>query len=309
MAVVAAAVTSAATARPTASKQLQELKIALFPSLDYAPLFLGLKLGIWKKHGLDLKITYVYTGAGLFAAIVSGQTDLATNSPTAGANAIAQGIPLKLIQPAANQAIKGNTEVLVKKESSYQTFKDLEGKTVATINLQGLFHLGLIAAVEEEGGDPLAVKALAMSPNDEPLALAAGRLDAIVIQDPFLTVAKLQNAGFRSLGNPFGKLKYRAPVGAFWTSLSTLEQKAELFRTFRAAWKDCVAAAAKFPKLLRQVIPKYTGMSPKAAELITIPDYITKFGPGSLGPMLKQMTKYGWIKTPPAFTDIYWNGK
>ena len=63
--VLGVAVTSAST-QPSAAAP-REVKLALFPSLDYAPLFVGLKLGIWKKHGLDLKITYVYTGAGLFA--------------------------------------------------------------------------------------------------------------------------------------------------------------------------------------------------------------------------------------------------
>ena len=75
---------SAASARPQSeAATLQQVKLALFPSLDYAPLFVGLKLGIWKKNGLDIKITYTYTGAGLFAAMTSGSADLATNSPTA----------------------------------------------------------------------------------------------------------------------------------------------------------------------------------------------------------------------------------
>jgi NitT/TauT family transport system substrate-binding protein len=308
---IAATVASAALARPAAStakaQNLTELKIALFPSLDYAPLFAGLKRGIWKKHGLDLKITYVFTGAGLFAAIVSGQTDLATNSPTAGANAISQGLPIRLVQPASFQPTKGNTEVLVRKDSEYKEIGDLAGKTVATINLQGLFHLGLIAAVEAEGKDPLSVRALAMSPNDEPLALAAGRLDAIVLQDPFLTIAKLQGA-FRSLGNPFGKLKYRVPVGAFWTSNATLERKAELLQKFKEAWAECVALAKRNPAIVRYVIPKYAGISTQAARLITTPDYVTTIPKNTIGPMLVQMKRYGWVRDIPSYEQIVWSG-
>ena len=107
------------------------------------------------------------------------------------------------------------------------TFGDLAGKTVATINLQGLFHLGTAYAVEKAGGDPKSMRALAMSPADEPNALAAGRLDAIVLQDPFLTTAKQQHGNaFRSLGNPFAEVPYRMPVGAFWTTNNVTDSQA-----------------------------------------------------------------------------------
>jgi NitT/TauT family transport system substrate-binding protein len=303
---------AATSARPQSTAPApQAVKLALFPSLDYAPLFVGLKLGIWKKHGLDLKITYVYTGAGLFAALTSGSADLATNSPTAGANAIAQGLPLKMLTAAAFQATKGNTEVLVRSDSSIRAFGDLAGKTVATINLQGLFHLGTAYAIEKAGKDPASMRALAMAPVDEPNALAAGRLDAIVLQDPFLTTAKLQAGNnFRSLGNPFRELPYRVPVGAFWTTDSTIQAKAALLRKFHAAWKECVAVAEKRTKLTRQIIPKYTGITGTVANLITPPDWTAVPPPRSaLGPMLALAKKYGWIRTIPSYNDIVWNGK
>ncbi len=308
-AVLALAVTSASSQSEAAAPR--EVKLALFPSLDYAPLFLGLKQGIWKKHGLNLKITYVYTGAGLFAALTSGSADLATNSPTAGSNAIAQGLPLKMLTAAALQATKGNTEVLVRSNSSIRNFGDLAGKTVATINLQGLFHLGTAYAVEKAGGDPKSMRALAMSPADEPNALAAGRLDAIVLQDPFLTTAKQQHGNaFRSLGNPFAEVPYRMPVGAFWTTDSVTDAKPALLRKFFTAWKECVAAAERQPKLTRTIIPKYTGITQAVANQITPPDWIArKPSKGQLGPMLALAKRYGWIQTVPAYDQIVWDGK
>jgi NitT/TauT family transport system substrate-binding protein len=303
---------SAASARPQSNAaELQQVKLALFPSLDYAPLFVGLKLGIWKKNGLDIKITYTYTGAGLFAALTSGSADLATNSPTAGSNAIAQGLPLKMLSMASYQPTKGNTEVLVKADSSIKTFGDLAGKTVATINLQGLFHLGTAVAVEKAGKDPMSMKALAMSPADEPNALAAGRLDAIVLQDPFLTTAKLQNGNaFRSLGNPFKELTYKVPVGAFWTSNNAISSKPALLKKFLVAWKESVAAAKARPKLTSQVIPKYTGIATSVSGLITTPEWTSGPPPkNGLGPMLVTLKKFGWIKTIPSYDEIVWNGK
>ena len=100
-----------------------------------------------------------------------------------------QGLPIKMLTPDDYQPTKGNIEVLVKKDSSIQNFADLAGKTVATINLQGQFHLGVANAVEKAGGIPTGSGA-----RDEPGrragGIAANRIDATVMQDPLLSQAK-----------------------------------------------------------------------------------------------------------------------
>jgi hypothetical protein len=44
---------SAASAKPAAAP-LTEVKVGFSPIADYAPLFIGLKLGLFKKQGLDV---------------------------------------------------------------------------------------------------------------------------------------------------------------------------------------------------------------------------------------------------------------
>jgi NitT/TauT family transport system substrate-binding protein len=303
-----AVVPAVSASRSSSQASAQTIKLAVYPSLDYAPMFLGLKLGIFKKFGLNLDITYVYTGAGLFAAITSGQTDLATNSPATGANAISQGLPIQMLTAADYQPIKGNTETLVKKDSSIQSYGDLAGKTIATSSLHGLFQLGLNYAVQKAGKDPNSMHVLTVAPQDEGNALLSGQLDAIVIQDPWLT-QYLATGSYRSIGNPFSVFNYKLPIGAFWTTKSTIAGKAKLLLTFKQAWQACVAAAAKHPATLLTVIPKYTGLDKSLVGKITIPTYTSGLNPASLGPMLKLMQSYGWVGTPPSYSQIYWNGK
>ena len=214
---------------------MMDLNIALFPSLDYAAFYVGLGEGIFEKHGLNVNVEHVFTGTGLFSAITSGQKHLATNSLTSGTVGITNNLPIQAISVAAYQETEGNTEVLVLADSDIQTFGDLAGLTVATINLQGLFHLGVMNAVTAEGGDPKTIEALPMSPADEPTALAAGRVDAIVLQDPFLTQAKADFPEFRPLGNPFSTFDFQLPVGVFWSSTETADANPELMRRFREA--------------------------------------------------------------------------
>jgi NitT/TauT family transport system substrate-binding protein len=310
--IAAAIAASAASARPAKhTAKLQTLKATVYPAADYAPLFIGLKLGIWKKHGIDLKLSYAYTGTALVSAAVSGDADIATNSIASTANAIAQGLPLIMVQAASVQPSKGNTGVLVKADSPYKTYSDLAGKTVGTVNLQGTFHLGLLMAMQKQGADTKSLKALAGSPVDSPALVVAGRLDAAVVQDPFLTQA-LDKYGsqVRNLGNPFSLVPYKIPIGVYLTSTSTLEKKKPLFRAFRAAYKDAVIAANKHLKLTQQIVPKFTGLDKDLVTKIKLPEFVSTVSPGQVGPMLKQMQTFGWIGSGiPGWERLYWNGK
>ena len=202
----------ASTTQSNAAPKTETLKVALYPSTDYAALYAGIKAGVFEKHAIKLDIEQVLTGTGLTAAITSGKADVGTNSPTSMSTGISNGLPVKMVSVADTIPTEGYVEVLVKKDSDIKSFGDLAGKQVATINLQGLFHLGVLNAVKKAGGDPKSVKALAMAPTDEPQALSAGRVDAIVLQDPFVATAK-KNPKFRSLGNPFAELDYKIPAG------------------------------------------------------------------------------------------------
>jgi NitT/TauT family transport system substrate-binding protein len=287
--------------------QLTEFKLGVFPAADYTPLFVGLKRGIFKKHGLDIKIQYIFTGSGLMAAVTSGQVDAGTNSVPAGVTAIANGLPIKLVVQTSITPKKGYINVLVKKDSSIRTYADLAGKTVATINLQGQFHLLLKNAIEKAGGGDF--NAVPMSPADEPAALESGRLDAIVMQDPTLTLAKQQYPAFRSLGNPTSKLGFPLPSAGFYSSNATIEKKPAAIKQFVAALKEAIALSAKNEKLARRVVPKFTGMTTATAKLVTLPIFDSRVSPGSIGPMLLLMKKYGWIENQPSFNSIVWQGK
>ena len=92
-----------------------------------------------------------------------------------------------------------------------------------------------------------------MSPADEPAALEAGRLDAIVMQDPTLTLAKQQYPDFRSLGNPTAKLPFALPSAGFYSSNDTISKKPAVLKQFVAALKEAIALSGKNQALARRV--------------------------------------------------------
>jgi NitT/TauT family transport system substrate-binding protein len=286
-----------------APAELMDLRIALFPSLDYAAFYVGLNEGIFEQHGLNVEVEHVMTGTALFSAITSGAADLATNSLTSGIVAITNGIPLKLVSQASNQPTEGNTEVLVQADSPIESWIDLENTDVMTINLQGLFHLGTLLAVESEGGDPSLVNALPNSPTDAPPALEAGRVDAIVIQDPFLALTK-QEYDFRVLGNPFSTVDYEFPVGNFWTSIETAENRPEALSRFQDALAESTEFANANPELVLEAIPTYTDLTEDQLDLITLPNYSTEINEDGVMSMMESMLGFGWLTYIPSMTQI-----
>jgi NitT/TauT family transport system substrate-binding protein len=297
----------ASTTQSNAAPKTETLKVALYPSTDYAALYAGIKAGVFEKHAIKLDIEQVLTGTGLTAAITSGKADVGTNSPTSMSTGISNGLPVKMVSVADTIPTEGYVEVLVKKDSDIKSFGDLAGKQVATINLQGLFHLGVLNAVKKAGGDPKSVRALAMAPTDEPQALSAGRVDAIVLQDPFVATAK-KNPKFRSLGNPFAELDYKIPAGGFFSSNKVVAEKGPALQRFKEALAEASKMTQADPELARAAIPTYTELKADAAAEIGLPIYETEFPESALVQMLDQMKEFGWLKKQPTPADIVWSG-
>jgi len=296
------------TEEAAAAPETETLKIALYPSTDYAALYAGIEDGTFAEHGLELEVEQVLTGTAITAAVTSGDADLGTNSATAGATGIINGLPIIMVSSADIMPTDGYVEVLVRTDSGIDSFKDLEGKKVATINLEGSFELATLTAVASEGGDPSTVKALAMAPTDEPAALKAGRVDAIVLQDPFVATAK-KDPDFKSLGNPFETFSYPVVSGGFFASNDTVAKKTDALNRFREALAQVSEKVQADPDIARKIIPTYTELPADVADTIGLPVYDTAIPPGAMTSMMEDMKKYGWIDEVPPENEVVWDGQ
>jgi NitT/TauT family transport system substrate-binding protein len=286
---------------------LDKVKIALYPSTDYPALYLGQSEGIFEKHGVELEIEQVTDPQAIVAAINSGSTDLGSTSVSGASTAvITGGLDLKVVAPADLMPKEGYVEIVTRADSGIDSLKDLEGKTVATITLNGLFDLAMRTAVEAEGGDVSTIKSLAMPPTDEPQALKAGRVDAIVIQDPFL-VNMMKDKTFKSLGNPFSHFDYSVPGSAYYSAGKTVEEKGDVLRRFREAHTEATAKLREDPDQARAIFPEYTQLTPDVANAIGLPDYDASLPADGVQKMLEGMKKYGFLKEDiPPFEELVW---
>lgn len=298
------------TGAPTTA--LEKVAICTGAQPDYAPIYVAKELGMWEKYGIDLELDICPTSPIAIAAIMNDERQASNNSVTGVSAAIGNGIPAKVIFAVTYQPQEGNTAILVPKDSDIQTYADLEGKTLGTITVQGLFHLGLAQAMKDQGADPSKMRVVGSAPLDLGPLLTSGQVDAIMIQDANLTLILDQIGAdtVRNIGNPFGSISWgeNLVIGAMTASVRQLREKPELYQKLREGWLEAIELTKANPDIEKKVIAEYTGFEPSLIERVTWGEYATDLPEKSTTEMLAALLEFGFVRSVSSFEDIYWDG-
>jgi NitT/TauT family transport system substrate-binding protein len=112
----------------------------------------GVEAGIFKKHNLEVEITYTAGGSETLQAAISGSADYAlTNGTTGVFAAYAKGAPLRIV---SNES-RGTSDAFwyVKADSPIKTLKDAAGKTMAFSRPGSSTHFMVTQLAKKAGVD------------------------------------------------------------------------------------------------------------------------------------------------------------
>ena len=113
---------------------------------------IGMKQGIFQKHGLELEVLYTQGSAETVQAVVSGGADVGCAVGTVGAlAAFSKGAPIRII--AASFTGDSNMFLYVPAESSIRKVEDAKGKTVAFSNTGSSSHMMVMEARKQFNTD------------------------------------------------------------------------------------------------------------------------------------------------------------
>jgi NitT/TauT family transport system substrate-binding protein len=105
---------------------------------------IGMRAGIFRKHGLDLDLLYTQGGGETMQAVISGGVDIGLAVGTGTVfGAYAKGAPLRII--AAGTTGASDLYWYVPADSPLRGFKDIAGKTVAYSTNGASTHITLLA--------------------------------------------------------------------------------------------------------------------------------------------------------------------
>jgi len=240
----------------------------------------GLRAGIFKKHGLNLETLYTQGGGETMQAVISGSADLGISAGTAGVmGAFAKGAPLRII--AAGTTGAGDLYWYVPANSPIQSFKDLDGKTVGYSTNGASTHTTVLALIKHYGVNarPIASGAAAVTLTQA----MSGQIDAGWASPPF-GLTQLQDGQIRIIARGSDVPSTRdQTVRVHIANANVLAQRRDVIVRYMRAYRESLDFLYDNPEGVR-IFAQYAKVSeplatrirdeflPKAAEQ---PDRVT----------------------------------
>jgi NitT/TauT family transport system substrate-binding protein len=207
--------------------------------------------GIYKKHGLDVRIIYV-AGAQAITTLISGDTQIVQGSGAAAALSRLSGSDLTVIGTTINVI-----PMSLVTTADITTAQDLKGKTYGVSRFGSLTDLGLKRAVAELGLDPEKdIKMIQTGGVPENLLfMQQGVIKGALISSP--TLEKAKELGYREFMN-LANLKYRYPGTALVTTDSFIRSRPQTVNRFLKATLEGIKYAKANPDVTIRILGKYT---------------------------------------------------
>lgn len=276
---------------------------ALYEPIDTATaLFAGRDEGFFARAGVTVEPQPMNTGSAMIASAVSGSSDIVLPNVLSIAEAYAQGIPVRIIAfNVVYDARNPSTEMLVLNDAPVSSARDLNGKTIAVNVLNGLAWVAARAWIDQNGGDSRGVRFVEMPFGVMPDALTSKRVDAAVIAEPALGIAKRDS---RVLAPVYSAIAPSFPIDAWVATTGWISGHADAARRFAAGMREAriwananhdksAELAASFMKLDAAVIRERTRAT-----------FAGRISIASAQPLLDAGAKYGVLKSPVKAADL-----
>lgn len=301
-----AASTVAATlmGRPAQAETITKIRLAIVPFENAAQAFYATDQGFFAEAGLDVEIEQLVNAPAIASAVSSDAADIGFSTIGPLALAHTHGFPLAFVSAAHVSDPKNPTSaLLVTSNSPIQKAADLNGKVFATNGLATPAEYVPRAWVDRNGGDSSTMRFVELPFSEMSSALAAGRVDAAYVAEPFLTEAvQVQHDRV---------LVYSATVtqdalqGGWFTTLQWARAHGDVLKRFDAVMRKSAAWANANPALCVPILAKYLKVDPKVAAGGRRTEFALRLSAAKMQPMIDLSAKYAGFSSFPASELIY----
>ncbi|HUB97806.1 MAG TPA: ABC transporter substrate-binding protein [Stellaceae bacterium] len=201
------------------------------------PVNIGDQLGIFKRHGLDLKIVDFGGGSKMAQALAAGSIDIGDGAGTEMAF-VAKGAPMIAVCESTSTA--PFLAIGVPWDSPIKTLADLKGKTIGVSSPGSFSDWSGHELARTEGWGPDGVKTVAIGGGDAPAraAFRAHLIDAAIGGTSQFLVFETTEDG--RLLAPVSTYEGNVASGAIFASNQLVASHPDAIRAFLAAWIETV---------------------------------------------------------------------
>jgi NitT/TauT family transport system substrate-binding protein len=291
--VLALLVTATAPSRAAADPTL--IRIGVSDTDAAAQPLYAQETGVFRRDGLDARITRGMQGARVLDAIAAGTIDVGFANIVSIATAIQRGAPVVLLAPGPLHLTQAPLTVIVQAPSShFRSGADLNGKRVEVPSgRHDLATISTAAWIDEHGGDSRTVHFVSGIPLAKIAgALAAGRIDASELTEPYLSLEKRKGA-VKVFGSTYDAIAPRFYIGGYAASKTWVESHPEAARRFVSAMREIAHWANAHPSQTAPMLAAWLGVSPSVVASMTRARFGETLSLALIQPALDVAAKYG----------------
>ncbi|HVA38250.1 MAG TPA: ABC transporter substrate-binding protein [Candidatus Dormibacteraeota bacterium] len=265
---------------------MPQFVLATANNMNHLPEFVGVEKGIFVKHGIDLKLKVLGTGAETMRAFQSGNAQFMTVTPTTMAAAYNAGVPLKAVVVIMGNASRAYYDdmlaVTARKGSGIRPGhpEDLAGKRVGMV-VGGTGEAYLRDLLAAKGVDPTKVSFVNVPPSSSVSAMRTGAIDAESTWEPYGTMILKEVPGSYLVDRGGKYLGYGLYIA---TSDAFIASHPKVIQELTDAFAESEAYVRRHPHEAAMIATRWIeGLTPAEAETaIKYMDFDPRFSVNTL---------------------------
>jgi NitT/TauT family transport system substrate-binding protein len=261
--------------------------------------------GYFTAAGIAADVQFLPGSAAIAAGIVSNSIDVGYGALDVLATIHKKSIPIVVIAPGGEYRAPVTSRVaaiMVPANSTVKSAKDLNGKIIGANSLHSLADAVPKLWVDQNGGDSTTLKFVEMPFSAMPAAFDAGRIDAALISEPFMSVAaksaRVLVYGYDCIARDF-------LLGAYFTTPQWAKDHADVITRFRTAMRRGAAWGNSNPAKSGELLAKYTKIDPAVIATMTRARFGEQLTPALMQPLIDVAAKFGGFSAFPAQELIF----
>lgn len=298
-AALGALLVAATFAAPAGSQSPPAVKVAYIAVDDEAEAMYAKSAGIFAKAGLNVELQPMPNAGAIAQAVASNAVEIGYLPTVPIAIAHAKKVPLVIVAPGS--VFDGKepiTSLFTAPGSPLKKAADLNGKTIAVPGLGSIAEFGARAWIDKNGGDAASVKFVEIPFPAMPQALRSGRVDAAMITEPFLTVAKKNEQVLAAM--PFAAIAPSFAFGAWVTTAQWAKDHPAVVSRFAAAMRETAAWANANHAASGKILAQFTKIDAQTAATMSRSSYAERISAQGMQPVVDLAARYAHVPSFPA---------
>lgn len=253
---------------PAAFAGPTKVKVAFATWVGYGPLYIAKDKGFFDKYGLDVELMIIDDESQYAAAMASGNIDALGNVLDREVIHYAKGTP-EVVLFAMDESSGGDGIIAT---ADVKSLADLKGKNIG-LDKSSTSYFFFLTAIEKAGLPEAAVSIHEMGASDAGAAFVAGKLDAAVSWEPWLSKASDREGGHVLVSS---KDFPRTIVDVFVMRKDFADKHPEAAVGMTKAWLDAVAWYQANAGEGNAIMAKHLGEKPE--DIADMASGVTFFG-------------------------------